>query len=716
MSNSTVSLDALLRPQSVAVIGASTSAHKVGGVPVALLTKLGYAGRVIPVHPDAATIQGLPAVRSILDAPVPIDLAIVAVPALHSERVLRECAQVGVKGLVMFTSGFAEVGGSGVAQQELLAQIATDAGMTLLGPNCLGLMNLRARLFATFSPAPMAGVPPLGKIGMVSQSGAFGAYAFSMARKAALGMSHWVTTGNEAGVQAADVIEWFAHDDDTQVIMAYLEGCRDGARLRRALLAARAAQKPVVVVKVGRTAAGARAAMSHTAALAGEDAVYDAVFEECGALRAFTMEEFFRHGQSFAAASPAHLPKNDAVAIVTLSGGVGTLMADRAEELGLDLPPFTDAEAAPLKAAVPFCSTGNPIDVTGQVIGAPEVLPAACASAANGGRYGAVALFTAAGAVSPVFWPSMLRCAELIAGQPNVAAAVSGIVNEEQRRILMDLGCLVFEEPTHTIEAIAVLRRYARVLEDAQRESAGGASAPSSLAAALGHMRSGALNEAEGLALLASAGVQAAPYAVAATADEAAAIAERFNAPLAIKLLSRDVLHKSDIGGVMLSVHGASAARAAFGAIEANVRRMAPGADFEGVLVARMVKPVLECMAGARLDPVFGPVVAFGLGGTEVEWLNRVAVASAPVSRARALQLLERLDIPRRLDGWRGGPKITPDALINAICGVGALAAAAGQRLVNLEVNPLMVTVDGVFAADAVVQLGELSNGQGEVK
>ena len=702
-------IDALLRPQSVAVIGASTNEHKVGGVPVALLTKLGFAGRVIPVHPDAPAIQGLPAVKSILDAATrnagqAVDLAIVAVPATHSERVLRECAEAGVKGLVMFTSGFAEVGGDGVVQQERLATIARDAGMTLLGPNCLGLMNLRARLFATFSPAPMAGVPPLGKIGMVSQSGAFGAYAFSMARKAALGMSHWVTTGNEAGVQAADVIEWFAHDDDTQVIMAYLEGCRDGARLRRALLAARAAHKPVVVVKVGRTAAGARAAMSHTAALAGEDTVYDAVFEECGAIRAFTMEEFFRHGQSFATAAPLHLPKNDAVAIVTLSGGVGTLMADRAEELGLDMPAFTDAEAAPLKAAVPFCSTGNPIDVTGQVIGAPEVLPTACAAAVAGGRYGSVALFTAAGAVSPVFWPSMRRCAELISGQPNIAAAVSGIVNDEQRRTLMELGCLVFEEPTHVIEALAVLRRYVRIL------AAPSDPPPDSRRIALDDVKAGALNEAEALALLARAGVQAAPHGIAANADEAAAIAERLAAPVAVKLLSRDVLHKSDIGGVILNVRGADAARSAFETIAANARRMAPGAAFEGVIVSRMVKPVLECMAGARLDPVFGPVVAFGLGGTEVEWLNRVAVASAPVTPARALQLLERLDIPRRLDGWRGGPRIKADALVEAICGVGALAAAAGARLVNLEVNPLMVTTEGVFAADAVVQLGTQSD------
>ena len=690
-----LSLDALLRPQSVAIIGASTNEHKVGGVPVSLLKKLGYQGRIIPVHPEAKQIQGLPAVPRIADAGGAIDLAIVCVPERAAASVLAECAQAGVKAAIMFTSGFAEMGEAGAAAQNAIAKIAADAGIILLGPNCLGAMSLKARMFATFSPAPLAGVPPVGGIGLVSQSGAFGAYAYTLARKGGLGLSHWVTTGNEAGVQAADVIEWLAQDDETRVILAYLEGCRDGPRLKRALDAARAAGKPVVITKVGRTAAGARAALSHTASLAGEDAVYEAVFDECAAIRAYTIEEFFRYGQVFATAHP---PATDAVAIVTLSGGVGTLMADRAEEMGLELPPFTEEEAAPLKRAVPFCSTINPVDVTGQIIGQPEVLPLACEAAASSGRYGGVALFTAAGAVSPVFWPSMLKSAQILTARKGVAATVSGVMNEEQRRTLIDLGCLVYEEPTHAVEAFAIMRRYARACDLAAHSAGMPVAAPVL-------PRAGALNEAEGLAFLQSGGVRAAPFGVATSAEEAARIAQEFAVPVAIKVLSRDLLHKSDIGGVRLNVRGADAARAAFESIHADVTRMAPGAAFEGVIVARMVKPVIECMAGARLDPVFGPIIAFGLGGTEVEWLKRVALATAPVAPARVAALLKKLGILERLDGWRGGPKIDPAGLIEAVCGVGALAAAAGQRLESIEVNPLMVTAEGVFAADAVVQL-----------
>ena len=690
-----LSLDALLRPQSVAIIGASTNEHKVGGVPVSLLKKLGYQGRIIPVHPEAKQIQGLPAVPRIADAGGAIDLAIVCVPERAAESVLAECAQAGVKAAIMFTSGFAEMGEAGAAAQSAIAKIAADAGIILLGPNCLGAMSLKARMFATFSPAPLAGVPPMGGIGLVSQSGAFGAYAYTLARKGGLGLSHWVTTGNEAGVQAADVIEWLAQDDETRVILAYLEGCRDGPRLKRALDAARAAGKPVVITKVGRTAAGARAALSHTASLAGEDAVYEAVFDECAAIRAYTIEEFFRYGQVFATAHP---PATDAVAIVTLSGGVGTLMADRAEEMGLELPPFTEEEAAPLKRAVPFCSTINPVDVTGQIIGQPEVLPLACEAAASSGRYGGVALFTAAGAVSPVFWPSMLKSAQILTARKGVAATVSGVMNEEQRRTLIDLGCLVYEEPTHAVEAFAIMRRYARACDLAAHSAGMPVAAPAL-------PRAGALNEAEGLAFLQSGGVRAAPFGVATSAEEAARIAQEFAVPVAIKVLSRDLLHKSDIGGVRLNLRGADAARAAFESIQADVTRMAPGAAFEGVIVARMVKPVIECMAGARLDPVFGPIIAFGLGGTEVEWLKRIALATAPVAPARVAALLKKLGILERLDGWRGGPKIDPAGLIEAVCGVGALAAAAGERLESIEVNPLMVTAEGVFAADAVVQL-----------
>jgi acetate---CoA ligase (ADP-forming) len=290
------SLDVLMHPRSVAIIGASTQAQKVGGMPVRLMREFGFQGRIVPVHPEAREIQGLTAVPSLHQIADPVDMAIVCVPRAAVLQAVADCVDTGVKAAVVFTGGFAETGPGGLADQDAIVALARSGGMALLGPNCLGAINLRQRMFATFTPAALAGMPPAGKIGLVSQSGAFGAYAYTLARQQGLGLSHWITTGNEAGVQVADAINWMVHDPDTRVILAYLEGCKDGPALVQALRAALDAGKPVVVTKVGRTAAGARAALSHTASMTGEDAVFDAVFDECGAIRADNIDSFFRYG------------------------------------------------------------------------------------------------------------------------------------------------------------------------------------------------------------------------------------------------------------------------------------------------------------------------------------------------------------------------------------------------------------------------------------
>ncbi|WP_313379959.1 CoA-binding protein, partial [Achromobacter insolitus] len=290
------SLSRLFDPQGIAIVGASATPGKIGAMPITLLLQHGYSGRIIPVNPRADIIAGLPALAGLDALDDAVDLAILAVPAAHAAQALERARPGQVGAAVVFTSGFSETGTDGAAQQERLCAIARERGIRLLGPNCLGFMNVRRNVYATFSPAPANGVVAPGGIGMVSQSGAFGAYAYSMARERGLGLSHWISTGNEADIDVADCIEWLARDTDTRVIMAYMEGCRDGAKLRRALAAARNADKPVVVTKIGRTQAGAQAAASHTAALAGDDAVYDALFRQYGALRARTIEEFFNLG------------------------------------------------------------------------------------------------------------------------------------------------------------------------------------------------------------------------------------------------------------------------------------------------------------------------------------------------------------------------------------------------------------------------------------
>lgn len=711
-------LDFLLKPRSVAVIGASTQPDKVGGMPIRLLRELGYAGRIYPVHPSAGEIQGLPAYPSPGAIGEAVDLAIVAVPAVATGSVMAQLAQNRTRAAIFFTSGFAEVGEDGVAMQLALAESARRHGVALLGPNCLGVMNLRERMFATFSPIPLTGVPPVGDVGLVSQSGAFGAYAFALAREARLGLSHWVTTGNEAGLQVADVIEWMAQDVDTRVILAYMEGCRDGARLRQALAAARAAGKPVVITKVGTTEAGARSAQSHTASLAGEDAVYQAVFDEYGVHRAHTLEDFFRLGYTLSRGrrpSRWHSPGGlvaDAVApvaIVTVSGGVGIMMADRAEQLGLPMPPMPAAAAQALRKSIPFASTANPIDVTGQVVAQPAALLDAMAGVATCGEYGSVVAFLAGGANAPRVWEGLQRTiAALHEGKRAAPLLLSGVVDDEKRAWLETHGCLVFREPAHAIEAVATLARAAALeakAAKAARPPAAEPVAPMALPLRAVPGDASALSEFDAMRLLAHAGVPVAEHGLARDADEAVALAQRVGYPVVVKLCSAHVLHKSDVGGVALNLTDDSAVRKAFAQMQAALARADASLPFEGVLVARMVRGWGELMVGVRRDPVFGLVVLAGIGGTAVEIFRQMAFGLAPLSPERALAMLEQSRAAVLFAGHRGNPVLPLAQAADLLVRVSQVAAALGSRLDTLEINPFIIGADGPVAADAVITL-----------
>lgn len=446
----------LLAPRSIAVVGASAQPNKVGGMPIRLLRENGYAGAVYPVHRTADEIQGLRAWASLEAIGSRVDLAIVAVPVGECEGVVEQMARCGTRAAVVFTSGFAEVSEDGAALQRRLGDIAREAGIALLGPNCLGAMNLHDRVFATFSPVVLGGAPAAGSTALVSQSGAFGGYAFALARRAGVGIGHWITTGNEAGVQVADAIAWLAAEPSCERILGYLEGARDMGRLRKALVAARAAGKPVTLAKVGHTAAGARAAKLHTGSDTGDTAAYRRLFDECGVRSARTIAELFSGPMERTALPAAH---RQPLAIFSISGGVGIMMADRAEELGLPLPPLPDDAAARLKAAIPFASTLNPIDVTGQVFSQPAVLVQALRDAATCGRYRHVAAFLAAAGNAPGVWPLLQECIVQLRATPGAAQLVlSGILTAEQQAWLEAQGCGVHAEPAHAVEAVAQSR------------------------------------------------------------------------------------------------------------------------------------------------------------------------------------------------------------------------------------------------------------------
>ncbi len=702
------SLSRLFDPQAIAIVGASATPGKIGAMPISLLLQHGYGGRIIPVNPRADIIAGLPAIPGLDALDADVDLAILAVPAAHAAQALERARPGQVGAAVVFTSGFSETGAHGAGQQERLCAVARERGIRLLGPNCLGFMNVRRNVYATFSPAPANGVVAPGGIGMVSQSGAFGAYAYSMARERGLGLSHWISTGNEADIDVADCIEWLARDADTRVIMAYMEGCRDGAKLRRALAAARATGKPVVVTKIGRTQAGAQAAASHTAALAGDDAVYDALFRQYGALRARTIEEFFNLG--YALDTWKRPPQGRRLGIFTISGGVGALMADEAADTGLALPePAADAQARLLER-VPFASGRNPVDVTGQAVSEPGLLLATADDMLADGRYDALAVFLAAAGSSEILWPTFEAFArQMQARHPDVPLAISALFPPARRRELEQLGCLVFPDPSAAIRTIgAVAGLAANADHDKAEEDR--ATQPADTPPLLD-----AYNEVQAMELLRQAGLPASPCTLATDADAAVRAVAAMSATgrdasgdsvaVVLKVVSPDITHKSDVGGVKLNIRGEDAVRRAYADIMDSVRQHRPDARIDGVLVAPMAPKGVECIAGVHCDPVFGPVVMFGLGGVFVEVLKDVSFRLAPFGRDEAMAMIREIKGYALLQGARGAPPCDIDALADALAALSRFAHARSADFSSVEINPLLALPEGqgAMALDAVV-------------
>jgi acyl-CoA synthetase (NDP forming) len=690
------SLEPLFAPRSVAVVGASTDPLKIGGRPVSFLKEAGYRGRIVPVNPRAKEIQGLPAFASIGEVDGAIDLAICAVPGEQAMATLEACAQKGVRAVIMFSSGFAEVSEEGRIRQERMGALARQTGMRLMGPNCMGSANLRTGMIASFHPTFASRLPEGGRMGLVSQSGAFGGISMQMARERGIGFSHMITTGNEADVQAADALAWLAGDPTTKVILLYLEGCRDGARMLEALELARRNRKAVVAIKLGRTDAGIKAAQSHTAALAGSDAVFDAVFRQLGVYRAHNIEEFFDVGCACAIGT---YPPNNKVGIVTVSGGVGVLMADDAVTRGLDVAELPKPTQAKFLQLVPFAGVRNPLDVTGQIINDRSLLEKAMTLVLAEGDYGSIAVFQGGSAADPQIAENQLAALMRVRKAfPDRLVLVSGLLSAEFTKAAEAAGMPAAREPTHNLRAIAALYQFATTFSRPYE--------PPQVAAAGARLAVGSLNEIDAMAVLERIGVPVNRARLARTADEAAAAAEALGFPVVLKVVSADVLHKTDVGGVRLGLADATAVRAAFDEIMRVVPAHVPKARIDGCLVAPMVTGgVVETILGVASDPVFGPVVMFGLGGVLVEALGDVSLRVAPFDEAEAHRMIREIRTFKVLEGMRGAPSSDIDAIASALAALSRFAAAHRDQIVTIEANPFLVRPkgEGAVALDAVV-------------
>jgi acyl-CoA synthetase (NDP forming) len=689
------SLEPMFRPRAVAIIGASSDPARIGGMPLAFLKANKFAGPIYPVNPRGPTIQDLPAFASIRDIGKPVDLALIAVPAVHVIPSLEACIDVGVRAVIIFSAGFAEIDEEGARQQERIAAIGREGGIRIMGPNCIGLVNFSTGLYMSFHPSFAFSGKPGGRLGIVTQSGAFGGHVHRMAIDRDFAYSYCITTGNEADVDVADGLAFLAEDPGTTAIQVYLEGFRNGRKLMRALEMAQRNKKPVIAIKLGRTEAGAAAAASHTAALAGADTIWDAVLRQYGVYRATSIEEFLEIG---IACATAQRPANDRIGLVTVSGGVGVLMADAAADRGLEVAPMPQPPQDKIKKLVPFAATRNPIDITGQVVNDFSLLGQAIDIIAAEGGYGSLVPFIGSSARIPERAAILLeQFTQLRKHYPDLLVVAAAISPPEFRNGVQALGYLSYEEPVSAVRAIAALAAFRRHFErkDALADAPPAVPAPA---------RGGPLSEYDSLRFLKAAGLPVVDARLVASADEAEAAAKALGFPVALKVASAEILHKSDVGGVALGLASPAALREAYAKMAVGVAAKT-GRAVDTFTVAPMISGGVETVLGVNRDPVFGPVVMFGLGGIFVEALGDVVFRAAPFGIDEAHRMIREIRSFRILEGVRGRPPADIDALAAALARLSAVAAAHADAIETIDVNPFLVRAkgQGAVALDALV-------------
>lgn len=702
------SLTALFEPKSISVIGASDDPSRIGGKPLRFINDAGFSGQVYPVNPNRTTVQGLPAYRTVCSIGGDVDLAIIALPTeLVVEQVLA-CEEKGVKAIVIFSSGFAEADDAGAILQEEIQQIARRSGMRILGPNCAGVFNAKIGFFGTFVSAFESGTALPGPLSIASQSGACGGHLTYLCKQRGLGVHYWVTTGNEVDVDVSESMLWLAQSENVKVIATYAEGIRHGDTFIQALEAARRNRKPVIMLKVGRSSIGARAAASHTGALAGEDAVYDAVFRQYGVFRAESIEQMLD-----VAMICAHgiYPSSRRLGIVTGSGGIGIQMSDAAEACGLEVPLLPSQAQARIKAMLPFAGVANPIDVTAQAINDWTLLERCLDIALTDGDYGATICFlgsapTASGAADTLL-KSLTALRERF---PERLIVLSFAAPQNVVQRFEQAGFPVIEDVDRAVRAVAAMASFGttfEALDDDLRldQSTRYGQGTDFSASPMSTESLAAIDEYAAKKLLAEAGVPVLPEHIAQDAEGVRLAASEMGCPVALKIVSPDITHKTEVGGVILNLPSPEVAASEARLLLERVAKLRPDSRLSGVLVSPMCEGGVETICGVFCDPVFGPVVMFGLGGVYVEVMQDVAFRLAPFDEGEALSMVKEIRGYQILEGTRGAPPADIEALARALSCLSHFAVVNRETIKEIDINPLVVMPcgQGVIALDALI-------------
>ena len=689
----TMAIQALLRPDSIAIIGATADANKLNGRPLHYLRRDGFQGRIYPVNPNYEKVLGMqcyPDVDSLPEAP---DLAIVAVAARRVVGTVEALGRKGTRAAIVFGAGFAEMGEDGLRLELELLAAARKSGIRICGPNNLGVINAFDGVTATFSQ--YAFDPPIaGPVAFASQSGAFGTGIAALARNRGVGFGYFVNTGNEVDITLTEVLEGLLDDDRIKVAAAYLEGLKNPESLLRLADKAIRLGKPLVVTKVGRKAAGIRAAASHTGALAGEDAVFDGVVRQHGIIRARNEEHMLDLVSAFSTCS---IPEGRGVAIVTQSGGAAALLADRAEDLGLDVPVLgADIQARLRDVIPPFGMPGNPVDLTAQFIAEPEILTKSVQIAMEDPAvHTAVIWFQLMHAFADALVDVLSELKRTVA-KPFVVCWLAAPPAALDR--LREEGICVIGATEPAIDIIAGLVAFGETRKRLLK-------APRPKLSTLPPADDSAVQPLPSMAartLLAEVGIPLVEAEVATNAVDAGAAAERLGLPVAIKVESLDVLHKSDAGGVRLGLASLDAVKTATNEIIAAVIQHDSAARIDGVLVQPMAASGTELVIGMRRDPMFGPIIMLGLGGIFVEALKDVAFARAPILRNDVPLMIDSLQGKAVFEGVRGQPPVDVETLTDVLVALSQLAIEHPE-IIEIDLNPVFATPDGLIAVDWLV-------------
>jgi len=659
-------LKAFFHPSSIAVIGASESAGKLGHEILKNLVEGGFPGALYPINPKSEHILDLACFKNVKDVPDTVDLAVLIIPARFVPQAITDCGEKGVKGAIIISGGFGEAGPEGEELQKEVARIGREYGVRIIGPNCQGVNNPSHPLCASW---PL--LTRRGHVAVISQSGTVGAAMMDWFSVEELGVSSFVSLGNRADVDEIDLIEHFESDPDTKVIAVYLEGVKDPVRFQEVL---KSRKKPLVVLKSGRTARGRIAAESHTKSLAGADAIYSSLFRRYGVCRAESIEEFYDFAKAFAYLEP---PAGNRMLFITTSGGSAILATDAAEQEGIEIAPLPRELADQLEGIIPpHAIRANPLDLTGD---------------ADAGMFQEVMQLARPyyDTLGIIFGDPIVDASRIVtAGANELITFLGGAEVERAEKLKMhQQGIPVFPSPERAIRALSQL------IPAASKVNRAGHTFP----VATGHSP---MSLYEGLKFLESRGFDCISSRLATSPGMAVHLAHQIGFPVSLKIDSPDILHKSDCGGVMINLQSARDVRLAFTEMIQQVSGHYPDARINGAVVSAMASRGLELILGMNRDPQFGPVLLFGLGGVTVELFRDVVMRLLPVTREEALDMLNEIKGAPLLKGFRGQRTISETALVEGLLKLAQIAEEQ-EDIVEIDLNPVFAYPEGMVVVDA---------------